>query len=100
MEWEFIAPLIMSVVLILTVGGVVVLRPVMNRLVELLEVMARAKGNPGLQDDSHVRDLLESINGRMSLLEDRQDFTDRLLESRQESTSQLSRGDGAESEVP
>ena len=57
-------------------------KPVMNRLVELLEVMARAKGAGGLEGDPHVRELLESINSRLGLLEDRQDFTDRLLEAR------------------
>jgi hypothetical protein len=93
MEWEFIAPMIMSVVFILTVGGVVVLKPVMNRLVELLEVMARAKGAGGLDGDPHVRDLLESMNSRLALLEDRQDFTDRLLEARQAPPKSVPPGD-------
>ena len=59
MEWEFIAPMVMSVVLILTIGGVVVLKPVMNRLVELLEVMARAKGAGGLDGEGRA-----DANGR------------------------------------
>lgn len=40
-DWEFVAPMILSIVLILTVGGVVLLRPLTKRLVELIEVMTR-----------------------------------------------------------
>ena len=43
MEWEFIAPMIVSVVLVLTVGGVVLLRPVTKRLGALLDVMVLEK---------------------------------------------------------
>ena len=32
MMWEFIAPMIVGIVLILTVGGVVLLRPIAKRL--------------------------------------------------------------------
>ena len=79
MEWEFIAPMIMSIVFILTVGGVMVLRPIAKRLGDLLEVYARERSE-GLQGDVHqIRDLLETMNARLQLMEDRQDFTERLL---------------------
>ena len=79
MEWEFIAPMIMTVVLILTVGGVVVLRPIAKRIGDLLEVYAKERSD-GLEGDVHqIRDLLETMNARLQLMEERQDFTERLL---------------------
>lgn len=79
-DWEFVAPMIFSIVLVLTVGGVVLLRPLTKRLVELIEVMTREKGQPRLQQDiRHVSELLETMSSRLRLLEERQDFTDALL---------------------
>jgi hypothetical protein len=81
MEWEFIAPLIMSVVLILTVGGVLILRPIARHLGTLLEAMTREKLDGGRgQDLVHIRELMETMNQRLQLMEERQEFTDRLLE--------------------
>ena len=79
--WEFIAPLIMGVVLILTVGGVLILRPIAKQLGGLLEAMTRERldGGPS-QDVAHLRELVETMNQRMLLMEERQEFTDRLLE--------------------
>ena len=53
-EWEFVAPMILSVVLVLTVGGVVLLRPLTQRLVELIDVMTREKGQPDSRRTSAV----------------------------------------------
>ena len=73
MEWEFIAPMVIMTALFVTVGGVLVLRPIAKRVGDLLEVYARDR-QQGLQGDVHqVRDLLETMNARMELLEDRQD---------------------------
>jgi len=81
MDWEIIAPMIVAVVLILTAGGVLILRPIAKRLSELLELYARDRQS-GIQSDvSQMRDLLETMNARLELLEDRQDFTERLLGS-------------------
>ena len=85
-EWEFLAPMIVMVTLIVTTGGVVLLRPLTKRLVELLEATTREKANPQVQGDSDVmRDLLETMNSRLALLEERQDFTERLLTEKSES---------------
>lgn len=82
-EWEFLAAMIVMVTLIVTTGGVVLLRPLTKRLVELLEVTTREKANPRVQGDSEViRDLLETMNSRLALLEERQDFAERLLTER------------------
>lgn len=71
--------MIVGVVLILTVGGVTLLRPLAKRLGDLLEIMAREK-QQGLETDVHqMRDLLETMNARLQLMEERQDFTERLL---------------------
>ena len=84
-EWEFVAPMILSIVLVLTVGGVILLRPLTQRLVELIEVMTREKGPPRLQEDiGRIGDLLETMDARMRLLEERQDFTDSLLHAQRQ----------------
>jgi hypothetical protein len=84
MDWEMIAPVIVGVVLILTVGGVMVLRPIATRVGDLLEIYARDR-QEGLQGDLHqVRDLLETLSARFKLMEDRQDFTERLLTGQKE----------------
>lgn len=78
-DWNEVAPMIVSVVFIVTTGGVLLLRPIAKRLGDILEIMAREK-QEGLQNDvGHIRDLLETMNARLQLLEERQDFTERLL---------------------
>ena len=98
MEWEFIAPLIMSVVLILTVGGVLILRPIARHLGSLLEAMTREKLDGGrAQELGHVRELMETMNQRLQLMEERQEFTDRLLERGREPAPPMQHRDPPES---
>ena len=79
--WEFLAPLIMGVVLILTVGGVLILRPIAKHLGALLEAMTREKLDGGrAREMVHLREMLETMSQRLQLMEERQEFTDRLLE--------------------
>jgi hypothetical protein len=81
MDWENIAPMVVGVVLILTAGGVAVLRPIAKRVSELLEFYVRDR-TEGLGGEVHqIRDLLETMNARLQLMEDRQDFAERLLGS-------------------
>ena len=81
MDWDNIAPMIVAVVLILTVGGVVILRPISKRLTDLIDLYVRDR-ETGIQGDvQHIRELLESMNARLQLIEERQDFTERLLTS-------------------
>ncbi len=81
MEWEFIAPMIMGVVFMLTVGGVLVLRPLSKRFAELLESYAQDRQR-GVGSDIHqIRELMETMDGRLRLMEERQDFTEKLLQS-------------------
>lgn len=86
MDWDVIAPMIASVVFILTTGGVLVLRPITKRLGHLLEVMARERAALPADELRRLRETMDTVNQRMALLEERQDFTERLLE----------RGDGGD----
>lgn len=57
------------------------LRPLAKRLSELLELYARER-TTGLEHEvGQMRDLLETMSARLQLLEDRQDFTERLIGS-------------------
>lgn len=77
---ETLAPMVFAVVLTLTIGGVILLKPIANKLGTLLEAMAKEKREPRLTEELvHIRDLLETMTGRLALLEERQDFTDALL---------------------
>jgi hypothetical protein len=79
-QLEILAPMVFAVILTLTIGGVILLKPIANKLGTLLEAMAKEKQEPRLTEDlGNIRELLETMNGRLSLLEERQDFTDALL---------------------
>ena len=83
MMWEVVAPMIMLIVLFLTVGGVLVLRPIAKHLGAYLEALTRQSLEPGRQEDVHqLREHLETISQRLHLLEERQDFSERLLDER------------------
>lgn len=85
-DWDAVAPMIVAIVLFLTVGGVIILRPIAKRIGDLLEVYAREREGGMEVEMRQMRELLESMNGRLHLMEERQDFTDRLLESAKEET--------------
>ncbi len=79
MEWEFIAPMVISVVLFLTVGGVILLRPVMKRLGALIDVIVLEKRGAPAEENRRLRETVDTMNDRLSLLEERLDFTERLV---------------------
>jgi len=79
MDWEVIAPMIVGTVMILTTGGVLVLRPIAKRLGALLEVMAREKASLPTEEIRLLRESMDTMGQRLSLIEERQDFTERLL---------------------
>ncbi|MSR36792.1 MAG: hypothetical protein EXR95_09180 [Gemmatimonadetes bacterium] len=80
---EIVAPVVMGIVFILTVGGVAIFRPIAKRAGELLEAMAAEKREPkprSSSSDTHLMiELLETMNARIDRIEERQDFTDSLL---------------------
>lgn len=85
MIWEFLAPMIVAVTLFLTVGGVLILRPIAKHLGSYLEALTRRQleGDRRLEV-SQLRDILETMEARLQLMEERQDFSERLLERRGE----------------
>jgi hypothetical protein len=92
MDWDIVGPMIVAMTFILTVGGVMVLRPISKRLTDLLELYARDRQS-GLQAEvEQLRDLLETTNARMELLEERQAFTERLLTPDEKERRALPRG--------
>jgi hypothetical protein len=78
-DWDNIAPMVIMVVLTLTIGGVTLLRPISKRLAELLEVYARDKGSGVERELRQTRELIETMDARLRLMEERQDFTEKLL---------------------
>ena len=77
-----IAPMIVMVTAILTTGGVLILRPITKRLGALLEVMTHQKLRASAADpaeQARIRELLTSIDSRLNLLEERQDFAEALM---------------------
>ncbi|MEQ9398889.1 MAG: hypothetical protein RJQ04_06930 [Longimicrobiales bacterium] len=83
-DWDVIAPMVVAVVLILTGGGVLILRPIAKRISELLELYARDRSEGLERDVAQMRELMETMHARFQLLEERQDFTERLLSSGRE----------------
>jgi hypothetical protein len=77
-----IAPMIVMVTAILTTGGVLIFRPITKRLGSLLEVMTHQKLRAAAADpaeQARIRELLTSIDSRLNLLEERQDFAEALI---------------------
>lgn len=85
MDWANIAPMIVAVVAIVTMGGIAVLRPLSKRVADLMEFYAHDR-RTGIEGDvGQIRDLLETMDARLQLMEERQDFTERLLSAGRES---------------
>jgi hypothetical protein len=75
-------PVIVLVTAILTTGGVLIFRPITKRLGSLLEVITAQKlraASVDPNDTARIRELLTSIDGRLNLLEERQDFAEALI---------------------
>jgi hypothetical protein len=81
--WEVIAPMMMLIVLILTTGGVILLRPLTKQLGNLLEAMAAERRDPaGIKEElARLRELNELMSERLTLLEEKQEFTEALLKN-------------------
>ena len=76
---EFLAPMIVVVVFILTTGGVLILRPIARRLGVLLEAMAQERTRRPSDEVLRLREEVETLRARLQLLEDRQDFTEGMI---------------------
>jgi hypothetical protein len=90
---DIVAPMVVAIIFTLTVAGVILLKPISNKLGNLLEAMAEEKREPrAVEELTHIRELLETMNGRLSLLEERQDFTDALLNDPERRARRLTGG--------
>jgi hypothetical protein len=77
---DAIAPMVVFVTLILTTGGVLILRPISKRLGAYLEAVTAAKLRPAPEADlARIHDVLSSIDGRLNQIEERQDFAEALI---------------------
>ena len=86
MNPQDVAPMIVFTTLIVVTGGVVLLRPLVRRLGDLIDVtVAERRRNLAppepVADQARLLNVVESMEERLSRLEDRQDFTDSLLSS-------------------
>ena len=64
----------------LTVGGVLVLRPIAKRLGGFLDAMTQAKLRPSMEPElTRIREALNSIDMRLNQIEERQDFAEALI---------------------
>jgi hypothetical protein len=74
------APMIVMVTGILTTGAVLILRPISTRLGVLLEAMTERQRRPAAPPElAQIRELLTGIDGRLSMMEERQDFAEALI---------------------
>jgi hypothetical protein len=75
-----LAPMIVMCTLILTAGGVLILRPIAQRLGAFLDASTQNKLRPSPDADlARIHDVLSSIDGRLNQLEERQDFAEALI---------------------
>jgi hypothetical protein len=80
MMMEALAPMIVMCTLIVTTGGVLVLRPIARRLGGYLDAATQARLRPSPDADlARIHDVLSSIDGRLNQLEERQDFAEALI---------------------
>jgi len=73
---------LMTVVVVLTIGGIILLRPISKHLGQYLEARAnerKALGQRSPEDWDRLFATLEGLASRVDSLEERQDFTERLL---------------------
>jgi hypothetical protein len=75
-----IAPMVVMTTFIVVGGGVLLLRPLAKRLGGLIDVMIAERRRASVPDDrDRLAAVLENLEQRLRLLEERQDFTDSLL---------------------
>ena len=77
---EDIAPMVVAITFIVVTGGVALLFPLSRKLGILLEAMAREKhSDQGNAEVARLRDTVSSLESRLALLEERQNFSEALL---------------------
>ena len=83
MDPDAVAPMIVMVTLIVTTGGVLVLRPIAKHLGAYLRALTEQTRLPAANADTvRIAEALSSIEERLTAIEDRQRFADDLLTGR------------------
>ena len=85
-----LAPMLVAIFLIVTTGGVILLRPISKKLGTYLEVLAEERRRALDQkapiergDSARLAAALERIEDRLAQVERNQDFTEKLLAEKQ-----------------
>ena len=79
---EDLAIMLVMITGILTTGGVIVLRPLSRRLADLMHAITQDRLNPGRNDTQRLHETIAALEQRLSLLEERQNFAESLLDRR------------------
>jgi hypothetical protein len=78
-----VAPMVVGMTFLIVGGGTILLRPLVRRLADLIDVMVaerrKAAAAPPAAADLRLQETVMRIEERLRLLEERQDFTDSLL---------------------
>ena len=78
-----LAPMLVMIVGILTTGGVIIFRPLSSRLAELLSVLTQERlRGAASADTQRLQETIAMLEQRLSLLEERQNFAESLLDRR------------------
>lgn len=100
LDWDVIAPMVVSITLILSVAAIFILRPVTKRLGDLIEITAKNRqaqgdiGGGGHDELARLSDTVGLLADRLDQLEERQDFAERVLtHAKREERAQI-RGEG------
>jgi hypothetical protein len=86
-EWDYL-PAILGSVLFICTSGVILLRPISKQLANLIAEMVAERQNRLHGEGRHVRDLIEGVDRRLDLIEERMEFTEKLLSSGDRSTEE------------
>lgn len=84
MEPDTVAPMIVIITGILATAGVILLLPVTRQLAAYLRMLTQQKPAPAAAPDAtRVQEALARIEDRLRLLEERQQFSEELLRTRE-----------------
>jgi hypothetical protein len=87
---ELLAPVIVTITLILMIGAVILFKPLSKQGAALLEQMLKDRREGRAATDlEHLTSSMASISERMRLLEDRQSFTESLIEATPEKRGRI-----------
>lgn len=81
-----LAPMMLGMTLFIVTGAVLLLRPITKRLGTYLEVLAEERRHASVAQPADMQRMvtvLEALDQRIARIEERQEFTDALLDERE-----------------